>query len=114
MHLTGFTRTRKPGAFLSLALFCGSVIPAEAKEPIQIRCAQGRGLSIEIGGDRAIASFEGRKLTLPRRPAPLGMYFRSDKGALVIDDNFVAFVPKGDPNWRDCGITPPSREITPP
>lgn len=114
MQLTGFTRTRKAAAFLSLAFFFGSVIPAEAKEPIQIRCAQGKSLSIEIEGDRAIASFEGRKLTLPRRPTLLGMYFRSDKGALVIDDNFVAFVPKGDTNWRDCEISPPSRGITPP
>lgn len=89
-------------------------MPAEAKDAMQIRCAQGKNLSVEIEGDRATASFEGRKLTLPQRPAPLGMYFRSDKGALVIDDNFVAFVLTGDTNWRDCEISPPSRGITPP
>lgn len=78
----------------------------QAPATLRVLCADSRSLSLRIEEKRAIASFEGRRMVLPRIAFPLGAYYRSSEGALVIDGLFVAFVPSGDPNWRRCEIQP--------
>lgn len=81
---------------------------AYSRDRVEVQCAEGRSFVLEIEERRAIASFEGRQLILPRRPLDLGAYYKSEEGGLLIDGSFAAFVPVGDPNWRDCQIQAPA------
>lgn len=99
----------RKSAALALVLLMASASGHAASQTasqtrVQVRCAEDRSLSLRIEKDRAIATFEGRRLVLPRQPFPLGEYYRSGEGALIIDGSFVAFVPTDDPTWRQCEI----------
>lgn len=70
----------------------------------EVQCAVGRRFRFSTASERAVVEYEGRRITLPRRDLSIGQYYRSKDGALVIDGDFIAFVPRGDENWRDCRI----------
>jgi len=93
-------------AILSVAAV-GLPISAQAKaaETINVVCAEGRGFQLQQDAEHATVSFEGRQISLERQPLPIGTYYRNQQAALVIDGDFVAFVPRGDSNWRDCRMT---------
>lgn len=96
---------RKSAALALALLMAGAPGHGISQNVVQVRCAEDRSLSLRIEKDRAIAAFEGRRLILPRQPFPIGEYYRSGEGALIIDGSFVAFVPADDPTWRDCEIS---------
>ncbi len=79
-------------------------VQARAAETVDVICAEGRGFQMQQDGRRATVAFDGRKVSLEREPLPIGIYYRNQQAALVIDGDFVAFVPRGDTNWRDCRI----------
>ena len=110
MCLTRLLSIKIVRVFVSMALPVAS-LPAEASSTVQIQCAQGRSLSAEIQGQKAIVTFEGHRLILPRRPFEVGSYYESKGGALVIDGSFIAFVPAGDASWQDCEIQPSSNAL---
>lgn len=76
----------------------------QAEGQFEVRCASGRSFRFSVADDVAIVEFENESLRLRRRDFSLGEYFGSDDGALVIDGDFVAFVPRDDRGWRDCLI----------
>lgn len=69
---------------------------------MEVVCADGRGFTLVQEDERATVEVDGRRMMLDRQPLPIGVYYRSQQAALVIDGEFVAFVPRGDAGWRDC------------
>lgn len=67
-----------------------------------VRCAEGRQFFVRMAGARAIVTVGLRQISLLRRDLKLGHYFSSAEATLMIDGDFVAFVPWGDPEWTDC------------
>ncbi|MBT2246012.1 hypothetical protein JQK15_21095 [Sphingobium sp. BHU LFT2] len=91
----------------ALASSIGSEPPGRAPEKdVVVQCAMGRSFRFTQTRDAALIDYEGRRIILARRELPVGTYFRSKDGALIIDGKFVAFVPRGDETWRDCRLMP--------
>ncbi|MFB9051297.1 hypothetical protein ACFFV8_21575 [Sphingobium indicum] len=83
--------------------------PAGAQGPatdMEVRCAAGRRFFLRADADRATIVWKDGQLTLERGALPLGLYYRSPRAALIIDGDYVSFVPRGDRNWRDCRLLP--------
>lgn len=71
-----------------------------------VRCAAGKSFTVQVSARRAIVQFGQKRMSLPQKDMPLGQYYRNADAALVIDGDFVAFVPKGDEGWRECRLSP--------
>jgi hypothetical protein len=88
------------------ALFAGAVAPlalAQSLAPTErITCAGGRQFLLRTSTDGARLQIGTRQLNLPRKSSALSERYGSNEGTLMLDGEFVAFVPKGDAGWRDC------------
>jgi len=100
----------RPRALYSLAgtaaLLTGAIAPLAVAQPLapteRITCAGGRQFLLRPGADSAQVQIGTRQLTLPRKPSTLSERYAGNEGTLMLDGEFVAFVPKGDAGWRDC------------
>lgn len=96
-----------PAALIGAILLAPSPASAQAATmDMEVQCAAGRRFILHADDERATIIWTGRKLTLERGALPLGRYYRSPTAALIIDGDYVSFVPRGDPNWRDCHFMP--------
>ncbi|PZU07385.1 MAG: hypothetical protein DI606_16615 [Sphingobium sp.] len=88
------------------ALFAGAVAPLALAQPLalaeRITCAVGKQFLLRTGAAGAQVQIGTRKLTLPRKPSAISERYAGNEGTLMLDGEFVAFVPKGDAGWRDC------------
>lgn len=98
---------------IATVIACSAIVPlnasARAAEGVEVVCAEGRGFLMRPDAESVMVEVEGQHMMLDRQPLPLGAYYRNRQAALVIDGDFVAFVPRGDTGWRDCrvkGATP--------
>jgi hypothetical protein len=71
---------------------------------IRVLCAGGRQFFVRLEPQRARIMLEGRQFELRRKPSALGRHYRGQAATLIIGGNFVAFVPRNDPDWQDCRI----------
>src|SRR3546814_1233194 len=69
-----------------------------------VGCAVGRRFFPRADADRGTIVWKNGQLTLERGALLLGLYYRSPRAALIIDGDYVSFVPRGDRNWRDCRL----------
>ncbi|NML91250.1 hypothetical protein HHL26_19610 [Sphingobium sp. TB-6] len=91
---------------------CGSKVsrqgfnwtPGNSSGDLHVRCAKGRSFLLRIEGEQARVQLDTRQLTLFSRRSSLGRQFQSPLATLIIDEDFVAFVPQDDTGWRDCRI----------
>ncbi len=88
----------------SLLLMSANPAAAHPADFMQVKCAQGRSFFLRIEKKQAIIRSGAVQMRLDRRSSALGQQFESEAATLIIDGDFVAFVPKGDPSWRDCRI----------
>ncbi|AJR23795.1 MULTISPECIES: hypothetical protein [Sphingobium] len=101
-----------PGALMPMAAIvaaAATLAPAGAQRPdadMEVQCAAGRRFSVRADADRATVVWKDGQLTLKRGAISLGRYYRSPRAALIIDGDYVSFVPRGDRNWRDCRLMP--------
>lgn len=92
-------------AFFGIAAALGPAsAEVRAADGVEVVCAGGRGFWMRPDAERATVEIEGRQILLERQPLPIGAYYRNRQAALVIDGDFVAFVPRGDTGWRDCRV----------
>lgn len=92
-------------AFLGMAAAIGPIsAETRAADGVEVVCAGGRGFLMRPDAERATVEIKGRQILLERQPLPIGTYYRNRQAALVIDGDFVAFVPRGDTGWRDCRV----------
>lgn len=96
---------------MALVLPTGQASGETASGDTLVQYAAGKSFSITIDSRRAVVKIGQRRMSLLRKDRPPGQYYRSEDAALIIDGNFIAFVPKGDESWRDCR---PSQGITAP
>lgn len=82
----------------------GKAQPVDAAGRLQVRCAEGRAFFTERDEKHAVVTYEGRRIILTRRPLELGTYYRSDEAVLILDGDFVAFIPERDRSWRECRL----------
>lgn len=82
---------------------------ADDHEALHVACAQGRSFGLLIEERQARVQLADGELVLARKASSLGQHFRNGDATLIVDDDFVAFVQRGDWEWRDCHIDPPSR-----
>jgi hypothetical protein len=68
----------------------------------RVTCAGGRQFLLQTGADGAQIQIGSQQLNLPRKPSALSERYANAKGTLMLDGNFVAFVPRGDAGWKDC------------
>ncbi|MDE8652551.1 hypothetical protein [Novosphingobium album (ex Liu et al. 2023)] len=52
--------------------------------------------------DSARIQIGARQLKLPRKPSALSERYANAEGTLMLDGEFVAFVPRDDAGWKDC------------
>lgn len=79
--------------------------PSQSDQSDQtVLCANERRFFIHFKGDLAVVTFGPRQISLPRQELRLGRYFSNEDGALLIDGQYVAFVPRGDESWTECGL----------
>ncbi|WP_176596492.1 MULTISPECIES: hypothetical protein [Sphingobium] len=100
-----------PVALMPAAIAISAMLaaPADARQPgidAEVQCAAGRRFLLRADADRATIIWKEGQLTLERGTLTLGRYYRSPQAALIIDGDYVSFVPKGDGSWRDCHIMP--------
>ncbi|SEK04016.1 hypothetical protein SAMN05518849_13213 [Sphingobium sp. AP50] len=69
-----------------------------------VQCANARRFFIRVAEKHAVVTFGPRQITLPQQDFKLGRYFSSRDAALIVDQEFVAFVPRGDEGWKECRI----------
>ena len=98
-------------AALPVILTLSSSAPAQTKAQIRVRCEGGRYFLLRLDPQHATVIAEKRRFEMRRKISSLGQHYRGDKATLIIDGNFVAFVPQGDWDWRDCRI---DRSLEPP
>jgi hypothetical protein len=91
-------------AALTLIFTLPSSAPAETKAQVRVRCEDGRYFLLRLDPQRATVIAEKRRFEMRRKESSLGQYYRGDKATLIIDGNFVAFVPSDDWGWKDCRI----------
>jgi hypothetical protein len=84
----------------------GKAQPVEAAGRLEVRCAEGRAFFAERDEKYAVVTYEGRRIILTRRPLELGSYYRSEEAVLIVDGDFVAFIPEHDRSWRECRLAP--------
>lgn len=73
---------------------------------VQVKCAGDRHFLLRLHPQGVEIVVDGRSFELSRRPSSLG-YYRSRDATLIIDGDFVAFVPRGDFGWQNCHIERP-------
>jgi hypothetical protein len=90
----------------ALALICHlpASASAEASAQMQVRCQGGRHFLLRFDAQRATVIAEKRRFEMRRKESPLGQYYHDRETTLIIDGNFVAFVPKDDWGWQGCRI----------
>mgnify|MGYP003582730600 CR=1 FL=1 len=76
---------------------------------VHVECAEGRSFELLISQEHAVVELKRRRLVLQRRPSSIGQQYRTREVTLIIDGDFVAFVPDDDLDWRDCHIVGPNR-----
>ena len=95
---------------LAIILASASTGPQPPMAPLSaeylVQCAMGRSFRFTADARQALVEIGARKMILARTDLPLGEYFRGKDCALIIDGDFVAFVPRGDERWRDCHLMP--------
>lgn len=88
------------------ALLAGAIAPLALAQPLtaaeRITCAGGKQFLLRTSTNGARVQIGTRQLNLPRKPSALSERYGSNEGTLMLDGEFVAFVPKGDAGWRDC------------
>jgi hypothetical protein len=88
------------------ALFAGAAVSPAVARPLapaeRITCAGGRQFLLRTGADVARVQIGTRQLKLPRKPSSLSERYASAEGTLMLDGEFVAFVPRDDAGWKDC------------
>lgn len=93
-------------ALSAMAIFFGlmpyTAARAQSAQPVHVQCASGRDFTLLLGPRLAIVELPDERLTLFRRPSSLGQHYRDEEATLIVDGRYVAFVQKGDLNWRDC------------
>lgn len=107
-----FFASLMPAALMPVAMICVALLaaaPASAQgaaRGMEVQCAAGRRFTLHVDDARATIIWTEGRLTLERRTLSLGRYYRGPTAALIIDGDYVSFVPKGDRNWRDCHFMP--------
>ena len=95
---------------LAIILASASTGPQPPMAPLSaeylVQCAMGRSFRFTADARQALVEIGARKMILARTDLPLDEYFRGKDGALIIDGDFVAFVPRGEERWRDCHLMP--------
>jgi hypothetical protein len=74
------------------------------KAPVQVQCAGGRQFLLQAEQRRAQVRVGQRQLNLVRRPSSMGQQYHSPQATLILDGDFIAFVPKNDAGWQDCRV----------
>jgi len=102
-------RTSWAGLTMILIVVASHLAPVRANADrssgdLHVRCAKGRSFLLRIEGEQARVQLDTRQLTLFSRRSSLGRQFQSPLATLIIDEDFVAFVPQDDTGWRDCRI----------
>ncbi|WP_159981112.1 MULTISPECIES: hypothetical protein [unclassified Novosphingobium] len=91
---------------VTAALLAGAAAPlalAQPRAPAErITCAGGRQFLLQTGASSARIQIGARQLKLPRKPSSLSERYAGSEGTLMLDGDFVAFVPRGDAGWQDC------------
>ncbi|MBB3941450.1 hypothetical protein GGR39_003127 [Novosphingobium fluoreni] len=88
------------------ALLAGTIAPLALAQPLapaeRITCSGGRQFLLRTSTNGARVQIGTRQLNLPRKPSALSERYAGTEGTLMLDGEFVAFVPKGDAGWKDC------------
>lgn len=88
------------------ALLAGVAAPIALAQPLapaeRITCAGGRQFLLWTGADGARIQIGTRQLKLPRKLSSLSERYANAEGTLMLDGEFVAFVPRDDAGWKDC------------
>ena len=87
---------------VSLLAFCPAL--ADRAMDVRVQCAGGRPFLLRLDPQRATIIVGNRRLDLQRKLSSLGQYYRNTEAVLIVDGDFIAFVPKEDREWRDCRI----------
>jgi hypothetical protein len=85
---------------------------AETKAQILVRCEGGRYFLLRLDPQQATVIAEKRRYEMRRKESSLGQYYHSTEATLIIDGNFVAFVPREDWDWQGCRIDRPPEPST--
>ncbi|MCC4252778.1 hypothetical protein LL251_10170 [Sphingobium naphthae] len=88
----------------SLSLLASRPALANGATDVRVQCAEGRAFLLRLYHKQAKVLVGNRRLDLRRKPSPLGRYYSNAEAALIVDGDFVAFVPKKDRQWRNCRI----------
>ncbi len=101
-------RFRSVGFCVAVPLAASILAPlpalANRTTDVRVQCAEGRAFLLRLDPRRATIIVGNRRLDLRRKPSSLGQYYRNAKAVLIVDGDFVAFVPREDREWRDCRI----------
>ncbi|AXB75522.1 hypothetical protein TQ38_018595 [Novosphingobium sp. P6W] len=74
------------------------------KAPVQVQCAGGRQFLLQAEQRRARVRVGERQLNLVRKSSLMGQQYHSPQATLILDGDFIAFVPKDDAGWQDCRV----------
>lgn len=69
-----------------------------------MQCAGGRQFLLQAEHKHARVRLGERQIDLVRRPSSMGQQYYGPEATLILDGDFVAFVPKGDAGWQDCRV----------
>ncbi|MCI4592546.1 hypothetical protein MOK15_21030 [Sphingobium sp. BYY-5] len=97
---------------LALTFSLSQFASAETKAQIRVRCEGGRYFLLRLDPQRATVVAEKRRYEMRRKVSSLGQYYHSTEATLIIDGNFVAFVPREDWDWQGCRIDRPPEPST--
>jgi hypothetical protein len=90
----------------TVLLLAGAATSHAVAQPLapaeRITCAGGRQFLLQTGADGARVQFGVRHLKLPRKPSALSERYAGSEGTLMLDGEYVAFVPRNDAGWKDC------------
>lgn len=75
-----------------------------AKAPVQVQCAGGRQFLLQAEYKHAWVRLGERQIDLVRKPSSMGQQYHGPEATLILDGDFIAFVPKNDTGWRDCRV----------
>ena len=84
-----------------------ATIPASAqptKAPVQVQCAGGRQFLLQAEHKHARVGVGERQIDLVRTPSSMGRQYQNAQATLILDGDFIAFVPKDDAGWQDCRV----------
>lgn len=91
---------------LTLSLSSGPALAPAGAQPARhaerITCAGGRQFLLRLDGTHAQIQIGTQQLDLPRKPSSLSERYDNSDATLMLDGDFVAFVPRGDAGWQDC------------